>query len=223
MCGVIGFFCSRFDANNERVLKAVIDESKARGLHAFGISFIVEGVLSSKTWPHFVTNELEPYWKRFRNEPLMFIAHCRYSTSELADNQPIFNSKLAIVHNGVISQKLPETWEKEFGYKCRGRNDTELLFQSRVAGKHPFSTWPKASIAAVELSVSRGMCFYRNGKRPLFYAQGSDHLVVFSTQDIGQRAGLDPVKTMVGVIYTVDDFTNLTPYVASVTEMEDYQ
>jgi asparagine synthetase B (glutamine-hydrolysing) len=208
MCGVIGFACERFDAANEKTLRAVVSESMARGLHAFGISFIINGVaLRSKVWPHAMDAEMLPYWERFENKPLQFIAHCRYSTSELVDNQPIFDDRLALAHNGVISQDPPEQWKKMYPkYKCTTRNDSELLFRSRKRGHNPFIVWPDASIAAVELSIEQGLRFYRNGKRPLFYAQTDDTLVVFSTQDIGVRAGLTPIRTKAGALYRHKSF-----------------
>ena len=144
-----------------------------------------------------------------RGKALTLIAHCRYSTSDLNDNQPIHTKHDALVHNGVISQESPDKWKSLYGITTKSHNDSELLFRSRLSGHDPFKTWPDASIAAVELSVGGGMRFYRNGKRPLFYAQAKGLLAVFSTQDIGERAGLSPFDTIPGCIYHVKDVNSL--------------
>ena len=55
------------------------------------------------------------------------IGHCRYSTSDLQYNQPIYNDDYSIAHNGVVSQEMPERWKELYGYDCKTKNDSELI------------------------------------------------------------------------------------------------
>jgi len=111
------------------------------------------------------------------------IAHTRYSTSDLKYNQPLGNDRLAIVHNGVISQSNPKGWKKEFGLTTKTTNDSELILQSLNAGEHPLNKF-KGSMAVCGISEDGELFAFRNSERPLWYQQFGNGVIFASTKDI---------------------------------------
>lgn len=200
MCGVVGVFAKQANLENFRLVKKVILESAIRGLHATGVSFLPhwsnkpQTIIEPKPAKYFIEMHMQD-----RNFPdfltddgdLCMIAHCRYSTSDLQYNQPLYNENFSIVHNGVISQEMPENWEKLYGYKCSTRNDSELILHTLEAGKSPLIEFANSSMAVVELHKSKKIRFYRNGKRPIYYTSIPNGVIITSTKDIAFRAGLN--------------------------------
>ena len=194
MCSVIGVYIVEPKAQEFDLVRRVFLESRVRGLHATGVAYLKGGELLSKVEPI----PADVFVERFFSEPTSFlnedgnlylIGHCRYSTSDLRYNQPLVDSEVAISHNGVISQELPENWEKLYGVTCTTSNDSELLLRSLGKGS-PLGKWPVSSIAAVELRKDKVLRAYRNGKRPLYYKELDSGVIVTSTRDIAKRAGL---------------------------------
>jgi asparagine synthetase B (glutamine-hydrolysing) len=135
---------------------------------------------------------------------LYLIGHCRYSTSDLEFNQPLWNENISIVHNGVVSQEMPENWERLYGYKCKTRNDSELILHTLEADKSPLVEFPDASMAVVELYKEKQLRFYRNGKRPIYFTSLRNGVIITSTKDIAIRADLkDPVEVGMNEYVTV--------------------
>jgi len=195
MCAVIGID-GVFSVD---LVKNLFVESQIRGRHATGVSYLKKGKVTTIKEPipaeTFVDKHDPEEW--YDDGRLTVIAHCRYSTSDLEYNQPIANEEKAVVHNGVITQEMPEKWEELYGYKCETKNDSELLFHSWDINK-----WPDASIAAIFLDQS-GIQWGRNGKRPLWISWNNDEgIVITSTKDIAQRAGMKEVDR---VYYKGDD------------------
>lgn len=199
MCAVIGAIIQKPTLDDFENLKKVFLESRIRGLHATGISFLprwTDKIVTIKEpipADEFIQKHLHrDNFKDFINEDgnLYLIGHCRYSTSDLEYNQPIANDKTSVVHNGVITQELPENWEKLYGYKCETKNDTELLLHTIEDGFSPLSAWKNASISACVLSTDKTLQFFRNGKRPLYLTTLKNGAIITSTEDIAVRAGL---------------------------------
>jgi glutamine phosphoribosylpyrophosphate amidotransferase len=147
---------------------------------------------------------------------LYLIGHCRYSTSDLNYNQPLWNESLAIVHNGVVSQEMPENWERLYGYKCETRNDSELILHTLKAKKSPLVEFADASMAVIELYAEKKLRFYRNGKRPIYFTPMKNGSIITSTKDIATRAGLNDsiecdmnVYTTFGVNSFSKDFVHI--------------
>lgn len=188
MCGVIGVFLRNVNDNDIEIVTKVILESRIRGMHATGVSYYKNGKIHTIREPISAKLFLEkhPVQKFVEGNQLTMIAHCRYSTSDLEFNQPIYNKELSIVHNGVISQELPENWERLYGHKTKTKNDTELLLYS----KNVFIDWEDASISAVELTENKTLRYYRNGKRPLYHSKLKNGFIITSTSDIMKR--VDP-------------------------------
>ena len=185
------------------MLERVFHESKIRGMHATGISFIPawgkdEIVTIKQPVPadkfaenHLHDDNIKDLISSDGN--LYLIGHCRYSTSDLEFNQPLGNNDKAIVHNGVITQELPENWSKIFNYTCETKNDSELVLHSDNA----LGEYPDASMAVCELSVEKKLTAYRNGKRPLYMTNLENGILFTSTEDIPKRAEIDGVTAEV--------------------------
>lgn len=187
MCCVLGAVNRKLpEGKFVELINSLFLEGEIRGLHATGIAWLVEGVLGD------FYSEPKPA-RKFLNNPKIqnaiwnskfVIGHCRYSTSDLNFNQPIGNESLVVVHNGVITQEDPEKWPEHFGMtNFYTRNDTEILYKAIARGDNVFETLKSASIAALYLQP-RQMTFFRNGKRPLYFMDLPEAVIVASTKDI---------------------------------------
>lgn len=199
MCAVIGTVLKSPSLKDWEALKRVFVESKIRGLHATGISFLPHWskkiVTIKEAMPADKFVELHMHndnFKSFLNEDgnLYLVGHCRYSTSDLQYNQPISNEDTSVVHNGVLTQEPHEKWEELYGYKCDGKNDTELLLHTIEAGKSALEEWKDSSLAVCVLGRDKTLTTFRNGKRPLYLTTMTNGSIITSTADIATRAGL---------------------------------
>lgn len=193
MCAVIGVILQQPSKQDFAMIRRVFHESKIRGMHATGISFlpkwskeivtIKEPVSADKFVDiHLHDDNLKDMVAEDGN--LYMIGHCRYSTSDLEYNQPMHYSEKSIVHNGVITQELPENWKELYGYDCITKNDSELVLHSN----DPLKEFSHMSMGVVELHLSKKIRFYRNGKRPLYLSSISNGCIITSTADIAARA-----------------------------------
>lgn len=202
MCAVIGIALRSPTKEDFQRVRDVFLESSIRGLHATGMSFlphwsnnvvtIKQAIPASKFIEvHFHNDNFKDYLNGDGN--LYMIGHCRYSTSDLEYNQPLANDKRSIVHNGVITQEMPENWKTLYGYDCETKNDSELVLKSANA----LEEFPNASMAVCELDVSKKLTFYRNGKRPIYMTIVNNGYFVTSTENIAERAGIQGVTSEV--------------------------
>lgn len=200
MCAVIGAIIKEPDEEDLETLEKVFLESSIRGLHATGISCVQNNKIVTKILPF---SALEFFSKTklsdFINEDgnLYLIGHCRYSTSDIEYNQPIFNETKSIVHNGVITQEPPERWNQLFSINCSGKNDSELLLHT----DNPLRTWEDSSLSVCELYSDKVLKFYSNDKRPLWFTKTEESVIVVSTLDIGKRSGLDSLEAVIPMRY----------------------
>ena len=198
MCAVIGAFLENPSSEDLLTLANVFRESSIRGLHATGLSWVRDNRIHTMISATPAGKFIEAFGlEKTINEDgnLYLIGHCRYSTSDLDYNQPLWNDHVAIVHNGVVSQEMPENWERLYGYKCKTRNDSELIVHTLQANKSPLIEFPDASMAVVELYKEKKLRFYRNGKRPIYFTSLTNGGIITSTKDIAVRAGLhDPIE-----------------------------
>ncbi len=194
MCAVIGAALKSPTPEQLELVRNVFLESRIRGMHATGLSYVSNGKVVTLKEP-VPSPEFTPLsdMEQFINEDgnLYLIGHCRYSTSDLRYNQPIqINDKVSIVHNGVISQELPENWKDLYGYETETHNDTELINHTLDAGLNPLTEWADSSMAVIELHSDGMMFWYRNGKRPLYKTVLKNGNIITSTKDIVKRAGI---------------------------------
>lgn len=212
MCAVIGVVLKQPSIKDFELLVKIFIESKIRGLHATGLSYIKYGEVITEKLP-IPADEFPFDFSSYVNEDgnLYLVGHCRYSTSDLQFNQPISNENFSVVHNGVITQELPEHWKELYGYDCVTKNDTELLLHTLEDNKSSLEVWQNSSLAVCELHKEKILRFYRNGKRPLFLSELDNGWLVTSTENIATRAGVNASSSIIDVntYYYVDNFTLL--------------
>jgi glutamine phosphoribosylpyrophosphate amidotransferase len=208
MCSVIGAIIKEPQVEDFSMLHRVFLESKIRGMHATGISYVKNGKIITDKRP-VPADEFPFDFPSYVNEDgnLYLVGHCRYSTSDLEYNQPIANQNLSVVHNGVITQELPEKWKELYGYDCETKNDTELILHTAEDCISPLLRWKDSSLAVIELHVDKVIRFYRNGKRPLYLTSISNGCIITSTSDVPKRANVPgiPVNTLMNHYITFDD------------------
>lgn len=218
MCSIIGVVLRKPTRDDYELIKRVFLESKIRGMHATGMSFLpkwsdkVVTIKESKPADQFIAQHLhKDNFESLLNADgnLYLIGHCRYSTSDLEYNQPISNENISVVHNGVVSQELPELWEDLYGYKCDTKNDTELLLHTIEDDKSPLTHWLDASLSVIELYLDRKIRAYRNGKRPIYMTTLANGYIFTSTKDICNRAGVN------GLTVELDPFVYTTVFEAN--------
>jgi glutamine phosphoribosylpyrophosphate amidotransferase len=191
MCAVIGTVLENPSLKDFEMLKRVFLESKIRGMHATGLSYVKANSIVTQKLP--VAADKFPFdFESYLNEDgnLYLVGHCRYSTSDLEYNQPISNDALSVVHNGVITQELPEKWKELYGYDCETKNDTELLLHTIQEDVSPLGRWKDASLSVCVLSREKNLKVFRNGKRPLYLTSLENGVIITSTADIPKRAGI---------------------------------
>lgn len=226
MCSVIGAIIKEPSAEDFLMLHRVFLESKIRGMHATGISYVKHGKIITEKLP-VPADEFPFYFPSYVNEDgsLYLIGHCRYSTSDLEFNQPIANENLSVVHNGVITQELPEKWKELYGYDCQTKNDTELILHTAEDCISPLVRWKDSSLAVVELHVDKVIRFYRNGKRPLYLTSISNGCIITSTADVPKRAEVPgfPINTLMNHYITFDDQLAMTIEKEDIADAVDLQ
>lgn len=185
MCGIVGV--KQPDGSTFPVLafSKLMEQASIRGVHATGVSYSLDCRL--------VTRKEPVPWDRFELPQAQMvlstgaIGHLRYSTSDLDYNQPNHVGGLSLVHNGVVSQADPSTWEELFGVQCETRNDSEILARMMLDGRHPL-TLVDSSQACIAIDDKGTIRFWRNEYRPLYFSFFAGALVVASTSDIIRRA-----------------------------------
>lgn len=226
MCSVIGAIVKEPRAEDFLMLHRVFLESKIRGMHATGISYVKHGKIITDKRP-IPADDFPFNFPSYVNEDgsLYLIGHCRYSTSDLEFNQPIANENLSVVHNGVITQELPEKWKELYGYDCETKNDTELILHTAEDCISPLLRWKDSSLAVVELHVDKVIRFYRNGKRPLYLTSISNGCIITSTADVAKRAGVPglPINTLMNHYITFDDQLAMIIEKETILDAIDYQ
>jgi glutamine phosphoribosylpyrophosphate amidotransferase len=226
MCSVIGAIIKEPRAEDFLMLHRVFLESKIRGMHATGISYVKHGKIITEKRP-VPADEFPFNFPSYVNEDgsLYMIGHCRYSTSDLEFNQPIANENLSVVHNGVITQELPEKWKELYGYDCETKNDTELILHTAEDCISPLIRWKDSSLAVIELHVDKVIRFYRNGKRPLYLTSISNGCIITSTADVPKRAEVPgfPINTLMNHYITFDDQLAMTIEKEDIADAVDLQ
>ena len=230
MCAVIGAVLKSPTKEDFQMIKRVFLESKIRGMHATGMSYLpkwnkeIVTIKESRPANEFVDIHLhDDNLKDMVNSDgiLYLIGHCRYSTSDLEYNQPIADKNKSIVHNGVITQELPEFWKQIYGYDCMTKNDSELILHSN----DPLTEFSHMSMGAIELTIDKTLRAYRNGKRPLYLTTLTNGCIITSTADIVNRAEVNGVTTEIpmNTYVTFDDKLTMMLERKIVTEEVDYQ
>jgi glutamine phosphoribosylpyrophosphate amidotransferase len=209
MCAIVGAILKSPTKEDFLMLHRVFLESKIRGMHATGVAYVKNGEVITDSRP--VPADQFPFnFPAYVNEDgnLYLIGHCRYSTSDLEYNQPIGNDAHTIVHNGVITQELPERWKELYNYECDTKNDSELVLHS----DSPLEEFPDMSMGVCELTSDKKLLAYRNGKRPLYLTSIENGSIITSTADIAKRAEVFgiPVDIIPNAYITFDEHLAMT-------------
>ena len=197
MCAVVGAF-STTKVDLDLVQKVMV-QSMIRGKHASGIAWNNNGKLAYR-----IINESANFLAFKNIDTNMIIGHARYSTSDLNYNQPIKTDKIAIVHNGVISQEHPDTWKDTYGYDFVTKNDSEIVVRSYENNNHPLQLDGSMATIILDMTNKPTILFFRNEQRPLYYSTDKD-IYIASTKNILERSGFEQIfKTDSCVEYKID-------------------
>lgn len=201
MCAIIGVICKNTEENISTIEKLFL-ESKIRGLHATGLSFIKKNSLLTikEALPADVFISKYNFNDLFKEESVIkLIGHCRYSTSDIRYNQPISDKDLSIVHNGVVTQEPYEKWKDMFHYDCITQNDSELIFQYLKSGciiEDINKTFTNISFSLLSLTKEGELIAKRNSLRPLWFVKRNENLFYASTCNILLRSGFKDCEIM---------------------------
>ena len=191
MCGIIGYWAKEPSPVHSDIMKALAYQSKIRGLHAFGVSWIADdGGIKTSKWLTFPQQEWKgKVWVRRGRA----IWHNRYSTSgdwrDLRNNQPIDIGTVAVASNSVITMTPPEEWKRLFGVECETANDTEIFARIIAQGESPAEFVRNITGSFAGVYLWHGEVFgVRNERRPLHWIKAGGATWVISTVDIARRA-----------------------------------
>lgn len=185
MCGIIGYSSEKPTEEHYNILQKLILQSKIRGLHSFGFSYVKDGLKTVKE--NNVTDIKLPMVNKL-------IFHNRYSTSGdykiKKNNQPIISENNTLVFNGVLDMSSKLEMEKKYNVKMNTENDGELL--SLLCGTNKqkikeFITTTSGSIAGMQLTDDNKLYLFRNKNRPAWILKHKNAIFIASTKDIFKR------------------------------------
>lgn len=188
MCGIIGYNCPEPKEHHMAMIEALILQSKIRGLHSFGLTYLDGYNYTTKKYSqNDFTNIIVPLTKQL-------IFHNRYSTSgdynNPLNNQPLVFDDFSMVFNGVISMDTKEHNELLYGIDLETDNDGEILIK-RCGFDIPlmldFISSVKCSYSGLILN-NRTLTAMRNKYRPGWILETEGAVFVASTKDIFDRA-----------------------------------
>lgn len=208
MCGVIVFASKNPNDSDFALASKVFEESKIRGLHAFGFSTVKEGSIRTVK----ETNVRDIQERIFEIRPRFFIGHTRYSTSgdykNPENNQPVVLPGGAMVFNGCIDMGTKPEMEARYGMSLSSENDGEIFLRKLLHGQGAtdFVFKGRFSFAGAYLTTS-SFGVLRNKSRPLWRAPLRDGWIFASTKDILFRSGIDNAESVpVGKLIDLSEF-----------------
>ena len=191
MCGIVGYISSKPCEKDRFKVFKLIKQSRIRGLHSFGLSYVKNGeILTSK----YFQNEFKKIQIPHSNG---LIFHNRYSTSgdfrDHKNNQPIQISDTSMVFNGVIDMRTKNEMEMAWGVKIESDNDGEILLRKSECNPENMLQIIKqqGSFSGLILKgLKDGIRLYvmTNGYRPLWMLEEEGSIFFASTRDIFIRA-----------------------------------
>lgn len=201
MCGIIGYYSETPQAIHYGKIAGLFEQSKIRGTHSFGISFIDPATSSIVTEKHHCIDEAIAAvlaigeWEA---PPKLLIGHNRYSTSgdwrDIGNNQPLHlnpgkDSEMSLAFNGVIDMRDPVEWEGAHHARFQTKNDGEIFINKYVQSGDPieFVRRPNLSFAGVFICEGLGYAL-RNAQRPGWIALSDRAMFIASTRDIIARS-----------------------------------
>ena len=201
MCGIIGYFSKKPTENDRFFLFKLLRQSKIRGLHSTGISYLEKSKIVTKK---FFQNEFSDLKIPLSN---LQIYHNRYSTSgdfkNHLNNQPLEIGDTSLCFNGVIDMGTKSQMEAKYNIKMATENDGEIAL--RVSNLDPQSllNFVKNNGSFSGVMIKAGTLYaFTNGFRPLWYYEVDGSVFIASTQDIFQRAidGCNPKQIPINTL-----------------------
>ena len=221
MCGIIGVdFKQPIIQDDINMIKQIFIESQIRGKHSTGLAWYENGKLFSEKENIPATQFVEKFnWKQFLGKPLKLIGHTRYSTSNIEYAQPIGGEDCYIVLNGVITQSEPENWKHLYGFECKTKNDTELLYRywqkykSFDSYNKLLKTFPKSSMSVCYLTKTGKLGHFRNSLRPQWMVNLPDRKgkIIVSTMNIAIRSLIPGFIEKIQPIDKIEKIKNFMP------------
>lgn len=189
MCGIVGYFSEKKGPLDDLYLMKIIRESRIRGLHSFGLSYVKAGGVHTMKY----------YQNEFREITIpenikALIYHNRYSTSgdfqDCLNIQPLHLGPTSLVFNGVIDMGTKEEMQAKYGYKMQTANDGEILINVSKGCPELMLRFVNSRVCSFSglLLNKNNLHAMTNGKRPLYKLHIDDSIFIASTRDILRRA-----------------------------------
>jgi len=191
MCGIVGYISSKPCEKDRFKIFKLIKQSRIRGLHSFGLSYVKNGEIHTSK---YFQNEFSKIQIPLSNA---LIFHNRYSTSgdfrDHKNNQPIQIGDTTMVFNGVIDMRTKSEMEIAWGVKIDSDNDGEILLRKSECNPESILQIIKehgSYSGLIIKSIKNDIRLYAmtNGYRPLWILQDQDAIFFASTKDIFIRA-----------------------------------
>lgn len=195
MCSIVGYYAKNPSIDlQSRYLVPLINQSKIRGLHAFGMAHYDDNLGEVIVHKYDFVHSLIGKIGNTLISDGMF--HSRYCTSgdwhDPANNQPISLSEYSLVFNGVISMKTKAEMEKEYHMKLKTENDGEIFLRKLADGIDVVDFIMEIPGSFAGLWYNNGvLCAARNPRRPMWYTKLDDIVIFASTYDILLRTHKD--------------------------------
>jgi glutamine phosphoribosylpyrophosphate amidotransferase len=202
MCGIVGYFSSNPGPRDRFKLFKIIKQSRIRGLHSFGQSYLENDKIITQK---YLQNEFRKIDIPYSN---MVIFHNRYCTSgdykNPLNNQPIHIEDVSLAFNGVIDMRTKEEMEIAYNIRMQTENDGEVLLKS--CKKDPLRMLEfiqqKGSFSGL-LIKDQTLYAMTNGRRPLWMLKDGDSVFLASTRDIFRRAlgDVEPTQLQINELH----------------------
>ena len=193
MCSIVGWN-GLFDPE---LVGRICFNSRIRGLHSFGYSYVVSGKVKVKKFLDY-----DKFLGSLTlDKPNKFIAHFRYSTSgdykNQQNNQPVLRHNESMVFNGVLDMRTKEEMEMFYSVKMETENDGELALIKKTISDLDFIEITKGkTFAGAFIDSKQNIKVFRNLKRPAYIGKKNGAKILASTADILTRSGVLEMESL---------------------------
>ena len=177
MCGIFGFITKNGAGPDVDALRRIAVETQTRGMHAFGLAWLVDGRIETFKRPGAASTNLADL-DRCQGATIV-VGHCRYAThghpSDNRNNHPHRAGKGWICHNGVVHNHDSLAWLHDLAPMTDCDTEVLGLLIGRLRGPLGTRAARAAEEADGELAIlglwrrPDRLLIVRNGK-PLSYA-----------------------------------------------------
>lgn len=214
MCGIIGFH-GNSTADNLEAIRNLLYQSKIRGLHSSGVSYLFNGDIKTIKEEIPADQFLQKYWETISKDlssqkEILLVGHTRYSTSELGYPQPISSANGSIALNGVITQSEFHEWKDVYKINTDNyttQNDAEIMldFLENRTIEELYAIRPFSSAFCYLDRSNQKIIIFRTNDRPLHGFQLKNGVGFCSTKEILDRSKIDSLldwKVSAGFLFS---------------------